>query len=202
MKVCTKCKKEKDSSAFTKKGKGLQSYCKQCKKEWNEENKERLQIYFSQRNKRQDVLLKRKQYYIQNKGRILQKNFRYFEAHKEQIYKQNNERDKLRRRKDSLYKFKQIVRKSVYKAVTKRVGKSQKTEEIIGCSFDELRVYLESQSQEGMTWENQGKRGWHIDHKIPLASAKTVKEVIALCHYTNLQPLWEVDNLKKGARRV
>lgn len=202
MKVCTKCKKEKDSSAFSKKGKGLQSYCKQCKKEWNEENKERLQIYFSQRNKRQDVLLKRKQYYIQNKERILQKNFRYFEAHKEQIYKQNNERDKLRRRKDSLYKFKQIVRKSVYKAVTKRVGKSQKTEEIIGCSFDELRVYLESQFQEGMTWENQGKGGWHIDHKIPLASAKTVKEVIALCHYTNLQPLWEVDNLKKGARRV
>ena len=47
-----------------------------------------------------------------------------------------------------------------------------------------------------MNWDNHGE--WHIDHKIPLSSAKTEKELIGLCHYTNLQPLWALDNLKKG----
>jgi hypothetical protein len=49
-----------------------------------------------------------------------------------------------------------------------------------------------------MTWENQGK--WHIDHIIPLSSAKTEKEMYKLCHYTNLQPLWAFDNLSKGSK--
>ena len=49
-----------------------------------------------------------------------------------------------------------------------------------------------------MSWENQGK--WHIDHITPLSSAKTEEEVYRLCHYTNLQPLWAEDNLKKGSK--
>jgi len=46
-----------------------------------------------------------------------------------------------------------------------------------------------------MNWHNKGK--WHIDHIIPLKAAKTEFEVIALNHYTNLQPLWAKDNLTK-----
>jgi hypothetical protein len=61
-----------------------------------------------------------------------------------------------------------------------------------------LKKHLEIQFIEGMSWENQGK--WHIDHKIPLSSAKTEEEVYKLCHYTNLQPLWAEDNLKKGSK--
>ena len=48
----------------------------------------------------------------------------------------------------------------------------------------------------GMSWENRNE--WHIDHKIPLSSAKTEEEIYELCHYTNLQPLWAFDNLSKG----
>jgi hypothetical protein len=48
-----------------------------------------------------------------------------------------------------------------------------------------------------MCWENHGQFGWHIDHKIPLNSAKTEDEIYKLCHYTNLQPLWWKDNLEK-----
>lgn len=48
-----------------------------------------------------------------------------------------------------------------------------------------------------MSWENHGLFGWHIDHKIPLSSAKDEEELKKLCHYTNLQPLWAIDNIKK-----
>ena len=47
-----------------------------------------------------------------------------------------------------------------------------------------------------MTWNNYGK--WHIDHIIPLDIAKSEKELLPLLHYTNLQPLWVLDNIKKG----
>jgi hypothetical protein len=49
-----------------------------------------------------------------------------------------------------------------------------------------------------MCWDNHSLYGWHIDHKIPLSSAKTEEEAYQLCHYTNLQPLWAEDNLKKS----
>jgi len=49
-----------------------------------------------------------------------------------------------------------------------------------------------------MSWKNYGRKGWEIDHIIPLSSATTKEELIKLCHYTNLQPLWWWENLEKG----
>ena len=69
---------------------------------------------------------------------------------------------------------------------------------MLGCTWKELRCHMESKFTEGMSWANRNL--WHIDHIIPLASAKSIEEVIKLCHYTNLQPLWAEDNLKKGAK--
>jgi len=57
-------------------------------------------------------------------------------------------------------------------------------------------MYIEKQFTKGMSWKNHGE--WHIDHIIPLSSAKTEKELYELCHYTNLQPLWKTDNLSKN----
>lgn len=53
-----------------------------------------------------------------------------------------------------------------------------------------------------MNWDNRGLYGWHIDHIIPLSSAKTEEEVYKLCHYTNLQPLWAKENLSKGNKII
>ena len=49
-----------------------------------------------------------------------------------------------------------------------------------------------------MSWDNYGLYGWHIDHIVPLSNAKTEDDFYKLCHYTNLQPLWSLDNLKKS----
>lgn len=74
--------------------------------------------------------------------------------------------------------------------------KSQTTLEMIGCDWETLKEHIESQFINGMTWENKDQ--WHIDHIIPLASANTEKEILKLAHYTNLQPLWAIENLQKG----
>lgn len=76
--------------------------------------------------------------------------------------------------------------------------KNNRTFEVVGLTPTELVSYLESKFLDGMTWENYGLQGWHIDHKIPLSSAKDEEELYKLCHYTNLQPLWSEDNLRKS----
>jgi hypothetical protein len=53
-----------------------------------------------------------------------------------------------------------------------------------------------------MTWDNYSHSGWHIDHIIPLSNAKTKEDVIKLCYYTNLQPLWCEENYKKGDKII
>ena len=80
----------------------------------------------------------------------------------------------------------------------KNITKRNKTFEIVGCTPDELKNYLEGLFVDVMSWDNYGLYGWHIDHKIPLSSANTEEELLSLCHFTNLQPMWAQDNLKKG----
>jgi len=76
------------------------------------------------------------------------------------------------------------------------ITKKNKTFEIVGCTPQELKEHLEKQFVNGMSWENRSE--WHIDHIIPLSSAKTEEEIYKLSHYTNLQPLWAIDNIKKS----
>lgn len=80
----------------------------------------------------------------------------------------------------------------------KKMTKRNKTFHMIGCTPQQLIAHIEKQFQPGMTWENWGVHGWHIDHRIPLDSGKTLEEVEKLCHYTNLQPMWAEENRKKS----
>jgi len=74
-------------------------------------------------------------------------------------------------------------------------GKNSKSNTILGCSFDEFKLHLESQFKSWMTWDNHGlyngteKYGWDIDHIIPVSTANSEIEILKLNHYTNLQPL-------------
>ena len=78
--------------------------------------------------------------------------------------------------------------------------KTNKTLDLVGCSVEFLREHLERQFKDGMSWDNCGS--WHIDHIIPLSSANNSEEMNKLCHYSNLQPLWAYDNLRKGNKII
>ena len=81
--------------------------------------------------------------------------------------------------------------------------RSKRTLELLGGSVDDLINHLGSLFRDGMTWDNYGSKGWHIDHIIPCAAFDLTKES-ELCecfHYTNLQPLWAGENHRKGGRR-
>lgn len=91
------------------------------------------------------------------------------------------------------------LRGRIYHAV-KYSSKSQKTITLLGCNLDELKIHLEKQFKEGMTWDNYGKNGWHIDHIIPCAvfDMSDPIEQKQCFHYSNLQPLWAKDNIIKS----
>jgi hypothetical protein len=72
----------------------------------------------------------------------------------------------------------------------------------LGCSYQDFIIYLEQKFTDGMSWKNYGLYGWHIDHIIPLSSAKNEIDLEKLCHHTNLQPLWAKDNLSKGDKII
>jgi hypothetical protein len=80
---------------------------------------------------------------------------------------------------------------------SKNITKNNSTYNIVGCSPEFLKEHIEKQFTDGMSWDKMGKL-IHIDHIIPLSLAKTEEEIYKLCHYTNLQPLWAEDNLRKG----
>lgn len=107
-----------------------------------------------------------------------------------------------RLKNDEIFKFKSNVRALVCSSFKRNKSnnwkKQSKTEKILGCKFDFFRSYIENKFTEGMTFENHGN--WHLDHIKPLALAKTEEDIIILNHYTNFQPLWAIDNLKKGSK--
>lgn len=136
----------------------------------------------------------------------------YYRAHSEGIkarvkaYRRSHAPDLMRkaliqqaqrRATDPMFRLRTNMRTRLGTALrAKRLRKGSSTERILGCSWPQLRAHLETQFTSGMTWANYGE--WHVDHIVPLASARTVEELERLGRYTNLQPLWAVDNIRKG----
>jgi len=107
--------------------------------------------------------------------------------------------EKSKRQNDILFRLKGVVRHRIGIFLkSSNIKKRIKSSIMLGCTTEELIIYLQNKFTDGMKWENYGRNGWHIDHIIPLSSAKTEEEIYKLCHYTNLQPLWWIDNLRKG----
>ena len=128
----------------------------------------------------------------------------YYSSDEWKSLKKQKERDRQYRKwkrrweNDEVFAMKVRLRNLIRNSFRKQ-GYSKfelKTENIIGMNYNDFKEYMESMFLEGMNWENRGE--WHIDHIIPLSSAKSKEELVKLCHYTNLQPLWGEDNIKKG----
>lgn len=209
MKSCNNCKQLKSFSCFYK-GKnnkdGYRTVCKDCIKKYGEENKEIKKEYLKNyKNKNKDILkIKNKEYRIKNYLKIKDwkdKNEEYFKKYrknnKEKIRFYLNKRSKT----DFIFRLKNNIRRLIlhsFKRGKKNFKKVDKTEVILGCTIENFINYISLKFKKEMTLENHGK--WHIDHIIPLASAKTEEEIIKLNHYTNLQPLWAKENLSKGKK--
>lgn len=105
-----------------------------------------------------------------------------------------------RRKNDVNFKIKSVLKKRLFELV--KNNKRGKILNVLGCSYEELKKYLESKFTEGMSWDNYGVKGWHIDHVIPCAVFDlTKKEAQEFCfNYTNLQPMWGHDNKIKGGK--
>ena len=216
-KVCSKCKEEKNICDFYKRKETKNGYRSDCKKCFNEitliykeknkkKYKEQKQEFF-QKNKK--LLLEKKQNWRKNNPEEYKKqNRNYWEktkdlqSKKKKIWIENN-REKYNsywtNRKNIDPKFKLLMgMRSRLSGYLKKlhISKKNKTFDIVGCTPEFLKEHLETQFVDGMTWDNRSE--WHIDHIIPLSSAKTEDELYKLCHYTNLQPLWAEDNLKKS----
>lgn len=208
MKVCSKCLIEKPFEDFNK-GRGS---CKLCTKEYDRikylNNSEKYREYSKKRYK--DNPEYQKKWVIKNKDKRDSTLKKWNEENREKAVQytmkwrsKNTEKYNQymvdRRKNEPLFKLAFNVRKRLNKFLkNKSIIKTNKTFDLVGITPKELKEHLEKQFTQDMSWDNYGFYGWHIDHIIPLSSAKTEEEIYKLCHYSNLQPLWAEDNLKKS----
>lgn len=198
MKVCNKCKVEKEYSEFDKckqKKDGLQYTCKLCRKEYFKNNKEIISVKQKAHyeTNKEIISVRHNVYRLKNKDKFK----KYYQANKKSINKYRNEWAKTKRKTDALFSLKSRCRCLINLSfIKKEYKKSSRTHELLGCDWITLKEHIENQFTIGMSWDNRSE--WHIDHIIPLAIAATKDEVEILSYYKNLQPLWAEDNLRKS----
>jgi hypothetical protein len=228
-KTCIKCLVEKDLSEFplSKCNKdGHKGSCRECcnkhtkeyKREYYKipENRERRRI-MNKRNKdlRKDTpeykaMEKRwnKKHYEKNKEVLNANKKIYVEKNRARRREYVREWKKYKYHNDINFKLADLLRERI-RAVLK--GKTKKGSAVadLGCSFDFFRSYIESKFKQGMTWNNLGRgcngkgmQEWQLDHIRPLAlfNLEDREEFLKAVNYTNLQPLWATENLKKGKK--
>ena len=107
-----------------------------------------------------------------------------------------------RRKIDKLFNLKLILRNQLGRVLNKKqkAKNNIKVLDLLGCSIKYLKEHLEKKFKPGMSWDNYGNLGWHIDHIKPLSLAKSAEDIVKgkFFHYTNLQPLWAEENIKKS----
>ena len=153
-------------------------------------NKEKRRVYLE--SNRSKINANKKAYYEANKENIINKVKSYQKENLDKI----NSYQKERLKTDILFKLKTNIKNLIGNSIRNSgFKKLSKTEQILGCTYDDFKLHLESKFELWMNWDNRGlyngelNYGWDIDHITPLDSAITEEDVIRLNHYTNLQPL-------------
>ena len=218
-KTCYVCNTTKALTEFTlRKNKVYRNKCRKCnvvwyrqyvlgnkeknlaaKKKYRLANKEKIKI----KNlkyclvNREKIKKTQRKYYLVNREKILVRCRKYEENNREKMNETRRKYQRTKMKTDPIYKLAKACRSRTRTFLKIRnFQKKSSTFKMIGCSPQELMRHLSLKFTAGMTLENHGK--WHVDHIIPLSSASNEEDVIRLCHYTNLQPLWAQDNLTKS----
>lgn len=223
--ICSRCNINKPTEGFCKdkrKKNGLAARCLKCQseyhKKYNELNKEQIsakrklyksanrecinekaRIYYHKTKEERSRV--GKQYYLKNKEKINTRHNLYRLNNKKWFSNYQNKYNRLKCKTDPSFNIAYHIRIRMNKAL-KNSKKPDSVIKSLGCSINQLKLHLEAKFQMGMNWENYGK--WHIDHILPLCSfdLTNLYEFHKACHYTNLQPLWAIDNLKKGGKII
>jgi len=166
---------------------GYKTQCKECRKqytkEWTEQNPDYHKQYYADPN---------------NKDRNKANEEDYRKTNREKINATKRTYRKKRKETDPLYKASENVR-TLVRSILKSKKEGNKTEKILGCSFEFFKEYIEARFSKGMDWSNQGglKKGkWQLHHLMPIHTAEDDEELFLLNHYTNFYPLWTKDHLE------
>ena len=217
--ICISCKKEymilnKDVIKITK----SKYYLKNKEILKSKKSKIKTKEYNSKYSKNNKEKIKEinKKYFenLSNDKKLSRRNNtkKWISKNVDRVRKNKNEYKKRKFNSDIIFQLKHNINTMILLHLrNNNLLKKSRTHEILGCSINEFKLYLESKFEPWMTWDNRGlyngefNHGWDIDHIIPISSSKTEEEIIKLNHYTNLQPLCSKvnrdikrDNLRKG----
>ena len=169
-KICTTCKIDKHHSQFYKQDNGIMGVRPNCKE--------------CEKNRKANYWHSSKDKCVKSRRKWQGSNPKYHID---------------RKKKDIQFKLTSLLRSRLYIAI-KNNQKTGSSVHDLGCTIEDFKIYLESLFLPGMTWENWTKSGWHIDHIKPLSrfNLSDREELLKACHYSNLQPLWAKDNLRKS----
>ncbi len=211
-KVCNKCKEIKNIFEFNKnprrnKFDGHDVQCKKCvnnrSKAWRENNVDRCSdVRKLHYQKNIDKMRSEKRTYILNhKEDKIQYDIEYRRMKKVEIATYKKEWAK-KNKDNPQYKIRRNIRRRMHHALMGK-NKSANTMELLGCSIEEFKTYLESLWSSEMTWDNYGVNGWHIDHikecyTFDLSDPSQQRKCF---HFSNQRPLWAKDNLSRSREK-
>lgn len=189
--------RENNKEKIAKQQKEWRNNNKGYSKKYREENLEKCLQQEAESRKRRREQGYFKKYHKDNKEKRNAQIREHYSQNKESILAQKKEYKREKYQTDPEYRLKVLLRNRFKRAI-KNNFKSSSVMDLIGCTIQELRDYLKERFVDGMTWENYGE--WHIDHIKPCASfdLSDPKQQQECFHYSNLQPLWGIDNLKKA----
>jgi hypothetical protein len=168
---------------------------------WHKANPEKVKAYKKATYEKHGEAYRAygREYHKTNRERLRIYENQYRAANLEKVRLEERTAQKNRKANDIQFKLSAVLRTRLAVAVrqNRKVGSAISD---LGCSIFELKIYLEKQFKDGMTWDNYGL--WHIDHRKPLAKFDLTnrQQLLEAVHYTNLQPLWAYDNQHKGAK--
>ena len=192
--VCRKVIKSKDNKKFHSLN---QKKINEKRKEHFIKNREWYKKRDKERNEKEKLIIKNLN--LLNPNRRTKRNLSHLpiEERKKEIKKKYNILRKKKYSNDEIYSLK-IRFRSLLNNKIRKGGfiKKISTLEFLGCDWETFKLHIESQFKEGMSWDN--RELWDLDHIIPISEGKTFEDIILLSHFTNFQPLWRLDNIKKS----